>query len=386
MKIYKVITLLLLFVLGSVDIYAKISIDYAEALKLYKTHHYKKAFPIIEKEAKEGDKEAQYLLAFMYENGYGIQKDATKALHWYKKASSTFKYVTKQNENITTDKEDEILQYAYTKFDLSDPYAKKEISKLTNKNFGILPYKTNYLLPLSYSGKKYPGYTNNIETEFQISMLKNLTYNLFGFNEVISAAYTQKSLWQAYSKSAPFRETNYEPEIFITFPTPHYMDTQSHIKAFQFGFNHQSNGQKKYKSRSWNRLMFSTFWQWRNLFLKTRLWYRIPENKKSKAFYEGKDPNAKGDDNPDIEKYLGYGDISFKYLYKENQFGLKIRNNLRTNHNKGSIEFTFSRPIYRFKTIYWYIKYFNGYGESLIDYNRNVSKISLGFAFYRGLF
>ncbi len=386
MKISKVIMLLLLFTFGSDDVYAETLIDYAEALKLYKAHHYKKAFPAILKEAKEGDKEAQYLLASMYENGYGVQKDTTKALHWYKEASSTFKYIVKQDENTTVDEEDKALQYAYAKFDLSDPYVKKEVSKLTNKNFGILPYKTSYFLPLSYSSKKYPNYEKNTEIEFQISMMKNLTYNLFGFNEIISVAYTQKSFWQAYSKSAPFRETNYEPEIFITFPTPHYIDAQSHIKAFQFGFNHQSNGQEKYKSRSWNRLMFSTLWQWKNLFLKARLWYRIPESKKSKAFYEGRDPDAKGDDNPDIEKYLGYGDVNLKYLYKENQFGLKIRNNLRTSQNKGSVAFTFSRPVYNFDTIYWYIKYFNGYGESLIDYNRNVSKIGFGISLYRGLF
>jgi len=386
MKICKIIPLLLLFAFGSTNIYAETLIDYSEALKLYKTHHYTKVFPVILREAKEGNKEAQYLLAYMYENGYGIQKDTTKALHWYKEASSTFKYIAKQDANSPIDEEEEALQYVYEKFDLSNPYVKKEVSKLTDKKFGILPYKTNYLLPLSYSSKKYPGYEKNTEIEFQISMLKNLTYNLFGFNEIISVAYTQKSFWQAYSKSAPFRETNYEPEIFITFPTSHYIDTQSHIKAFQFGFNHQSNGQGKYKSRSWNRLIFSTLWQWKNLFLKARLWYRIPESKKSEAFYNGKDPDAKGDDNPDIEKYLGYGDVNFKYLYKENQFGLKIRNNLRTSQNKGSIAFTLSRPVNNFDTVYWYIKYFNGYDESLIDYNRDISKIGFGISLYRGLF
>ena len=125
MKIYKIITLLLLFAFGSINLYAETLIDYAEALKLYKTHHYKKAFPVILKEAKEGDKEAQYLLASMYENGYGVQKDTTKALHWYKEASSTFKYIVKQDGNTTVDEEEKALQYAYAKFDLSDPYVKK---------------------------------------------------------------------------------------------------------------------------------------------------------------------------------------------------------------------------------------------------------------------
>ena len=31
---------------------------------------------------------------------------------------------------------------------------------------------------------------------------------------------------------------------------------------------------------------------------------RIPENRKSEAYYNGADPNSKGDDNPDIEDYF----------------------------------------------------------------------------------
>lgn len=367
-----------------INLYADDIYNYAGALKLYKTHHYKKSFPIILKEAKNENKEAQYLLAHMYENGYGVKKDIKKALYWYKKASSMFQYIVNQDVNNTQKKpeEEKVLHYAYSKFDVSNPYVKEEVSKLINKKFGILPYKTDYILPISYSSKKYPGYEKNTEVEFQLSMQKKLTYNLLGVHDIVALAYTQKSFWQAYSKSAPFRETNYEPEIFITFPTDYNTDKLYHIKAFQFGLNHQSNGQNKQKSRSWNRVIFSTLWQFENLFLKARAWYRIPEHKRSKT----SDIDARGDDNPDIEKYLGYGDLKLKYLYKKNQFGLKIRNNLRTSHNKGSIEFTFSRPIYDFDTMYWYIKIFNGYGESLIDYNRNISKIGLGISIYRGLF
>ena len=374
MKSLKTVILLLALTPGSVNLHADTPVDYMEAVALYKKHDYKRAFPVILKEAKKGNKEAQYLLAYMYEMGYGIKKDRQKALHWYKEASSSFAYITTQDVNGTeTEEEEDVLYYAYSKFDLSDPYTKMEVSKLVNKKFGVLPYKTSYIIPLSYASKKYPKYERNTEVEFQISIQRNLLYNFFGWNEVITVAYTQKSFWQAYSTSAPFRETNYEPEFFITFPTPHYIDSQSHIKAFQIGINHQSNGQSGTKSRSWNRWIFSTLWQWKNLFLKARIWYRIP------------DPD--GDDNPDIEKYLGYGDLSFKYLYEKNQFGLELRNNLQTSRNRGSVVFSFSRPVRDSVTsAYWYVRYFNGYGESLIDYKNSRSKIGLGIAVYRGLF
>jgi phospholipase A1 len=254
-----------------------------------------------------------------------------------------------------------------------------------DNTFGLIPYKENYILPLSYSTKKYKGknYKKNIEIEFQISFLKDITHNLLGLNDTLYAAYTQHSFWQAYSPSAPFRETNYEPEIFISIPLKFNFENIN-IKEFQFGFNHQSNGQDEYKSRSWNRIILGTLLKKDNLSLRVRAWYRIKEHKKNKEFYEGKDPNASGDDNPDIEKYLGYGDLNFKYDYNNNKLRIMLRNNLRTNENKGAIKLSFSTPIKN--NTYIYFQYFNGYGESLIDYNRNISKIGIGISIYRGLF
>jgi phospholipase A1 len=254
-----------------------------------------------------------------------------------------------------------------------------------SQSFGLIPYKTNYILPVSYSTKKYKGkdYTKNSEIEFQISFLKDIAHNILGLNDTLYVAYTQHSFWQAYSPSAPFRETNYEPEIFISIPLK-YTINSINIKELQFGFNHQSNGQDEYKSRSWNRIILGTLLKKDNLSLRVRAWYRIKEHKKNKEFYEGKDPNAAGDDNPDIEKYLGYGDLNFKYNYNKNQFRIMLRNNLRSNENKGAVKFSFSIPIKN--RTYFYFQCFNGYGESLIDYNRNISKIGIGFSMYRGLF
>jgi len=43
-------------------------------------------------------------------------------------------------------------------------------------------------------------------------------------------------------------------------------------------------------------------------------------------------------------------------------------------------------PFFGSTNMYWYTKIFSGYGESLIDYDRSITKASFGFSFSRGLF
>ncbi len=405
-KIFSFIFLLTSFLLSS-DL-----TDYTNGLEYYKTQQYEKAYPIILQEAEKGNKEAQYLLATFYENGYGVEKDLSQSMFWYKKASSTYAYIAniQKDDNNSSEEAPKIvevqsedtedqqgLQFIFSKMDLSSPNVKDEVGKIVNKDFGILPYHSNYILPISYSFNRYnkeystvensqETYGSNTEVEFQLSLQKNLSYNLFGFNEYISLGYTQHVWWQLYTDSAPFRETNYMPEVFMIVPTSYEIDKLNNLKAVKFGYRHQSNGQDGYRSRSWDRLFLATYWQWDNLFLKAEGWYRIPEDRKGAEFYDGTNLNAKGDDNPDIEDYLGYGDIDIKYLYGKHQFGLMVRNNLKSSNNKGAVQFDWSVPVNDSKNTYWYIKVFNGYGESLIDYDKSNTKISFGFSFFRSLF
>ena len=393
---------------------------------------YDKALPILKKEAKNGSKQAMYKLGFMYEKGLGTKVDHKKSLYWYKQMSKAYSYSIKMPNNDDVNITDSFLTqveqqidsasdkkgtaFAISKIDTDTPETKRLMSpRWENDFFGLIPFHEHYLLPLSVANSKYPRRSESVhphstltpienkykeyketEVEFQISFQKQLSYNFFGWNEFLYVAYTQTVWWQLYEKSSPFREMNYQPEIFIAVPTSKTLDEEFGLKAIRYGYLHESNGQDGYRSRSWNRLHVSGLWQWDNLFLATRIWYRLPENLKSDNYYNGNgfeadgtetDPNEVGDDNPNIEEYMGYGDINLHYLYGKHQIATMLRYNFGVGgKQRGAVEFNWSYPFFHSKNMFWYTKAFNGYGESLIDYNRNVTKVSFGFSFSRALF
>lgn len=411
----------LCFSMISINLIANNADEYMEALTFYQEKNYTKAYAAIKRESKKGNKSAQYILAKMYENGEGVKKNISKAMYWYKEAASQYAYIEqvyaepevtveenfldRVKKQFTYTSEQKGGSFAFSKVDVKTPEVKSMMMKYLENSFGLRPYHTNYFAPFAYSSSKYKRhfsaynentipeyllpyseYDSHMEAEFQLSFQKPLTYDLFGWNEYISFAYTQQVWWKLYDESAPFRETNYTPEVFMILPTPDYIDEAYNLKALKFGYRHQSNGGEGYASRSWDRLFLASLWQWDSLFLKVEGWYRIPEDKKSEAFYEGADPGASGDDNPDIIDYIGYGEVELNYLYGEHQFNLLVRNNFDFNDNKGAVQFDYLTPFLNSDNTFWYIKIFNGYGESLIDYDKSVRKISIGFAYSKGLF
>jgi len=203
------------------------------------------------------------------------------------------------------------------------------------------------------------------ELKFQFSFRLRLADDVFGDNGDFWFGYTQLSFWQAYnsSLSSPFRETNYEPELGLSFNTD-FDVLGLRNRIFTLGFAHHSNGRSEPLSRSWNRLWTSLVLERGNFVLQLRPWYRIPED-------------AADDDNPDIENFYGRGEILAGYKDGEYLYSLLLRNNFRTHDNRSGVELDWTFPIG--KRVRGLLQFYTGYGESLIDYNVRTQRLGIGF-------
>ncbi len=245
--------------------------------------------------------------------------------------------------------------------------------------FSLLPHGSNYLLPVSYvdgiadtlvrDGDSAPS--DNMEAKFQLSLKTPLWSKIYNDNGYLFFAFTQQAYWQAYNSevSSPFRENNYEPELVLMLP--HYKNyEEAASRIISLSLSHQSNGRAGELSRSWNRLKLSWVTSIGNVFINFEPYYRFKEQRKVNPL------DADGDDNPDITKYMGWFELSAAYKQDDATWRMLVRNNLRSD-NKGAVRLSYSRPFN--KHIRLYAELFTGYGESLIDYNRSVTRFGIGF-------
>ena len=141
-------------------------------------------------------------------------------------------------------------------------------------------------------------------------------------------------------------------------------------RAVVLGLVHQSNGRSEPLSRSWNRIYLSLIFEYQNFFVSVKPWYRIPEDEKTSP------SDTSGDDNPDISDYMGYGEVTAMWAKDKHRVGLMLRNNLNSGENRGAVQLDWSYAVG--DKVQLYVQYFNGYGESLIDYNHSVNRIGVG--------
>jgi len=265
---------------------------------------------------------------------------------------------------------------------------KKSLYDLEAFNFNLMSHHDNFLLFGGHSStsliqkhwdsngerdysKDYKRNTN--EAQFQISLKVPLIMNIFETTADLYVAYTQNSYWQVYNglHSRPFRETNYMPELFVTWQ-PNIDLGWTTLDKTRISLIHQSNGQDLGYSRSWNKTELMAQFRNDNLIYGFNIWKRWKEDTKTSP------ADSEGDDNPDLVDYIGKQKLFAKYQYNHYGFAIEHQNNIfNYNIHKGNTKFdlTLPTPSDNFDL---FIRYFYGYGESLIDYDVKIRRLSLG--------
>ena len=244
------------------------------------------------------------------------------------------------------------------------------------KNYALIRYTSNInKTPTSPSPNHsvltpYPYM--KVETKFQFSAKSEIggyrDLEFLGFkNFRIWGAFTQQAYWQAFNvgNSSPFRESNYEPEFIGTLGTGNAQGW----KLLNLGFSHQSNGRKEPDSRSWNRLYLQGGWEWDDIYVMGRGWWRIPEK-----------PSQ--DDNPDLTSHIGRGELSIHWLpERDDEIIMLIRSNLQVYGHRGFLQLDWASPFKVGRSSQLNFQLTTGYGDSLIDYNHSQTTIGIGIVF-----
>lgn len=249
-------------------------------------------------------------------------------------------------------------------------------------------YEPNYFL--TNFGQDYYG-----QIKFKVSFKYDLL--IPSKENKIYFAYTQFAFWDIYKPSAPMRELDFTPMLFYqrTFHKNQAAkaDFISGFNYIRIGYLHQSDG----KSDSTNRSLFKLF---------IHASYKIENNRNNSCFkiktFELHPQawiwNMLASQNSNIADYQGYGQLisilnfDFNRLSTEDVYPLTLNTVIIPAKKTTSIVANISvNPFIKNVHTAWipniYFQYWNGYGESLINYDnrlnnyRRLSELRLGVQF-----
>ena len=226
--------------------------------------------------------------------------------------------------------------------------------------FGL--YKDNYFIV----GTKIPAIPNahNSDVKFQISLGIRLTDAVLPWHSYLFLMYTQKAFWNVFEDSLPMTDINFNPGIGWTKP---FFSQGRYAGKMTLMLEHESNGKDGDKSRSWNRVSLSgsvLIDEW--LMVHAKVWIPIIDSV----------------NNKDITKYCGIyqSGVVFTTPNKKFSFGITWVKRRGFNLNFNTIsEFTWK--ISAKSNLNLFAQYYNGYGESLLNYKEFHSMLRVGLVF-----
>ena len=210
-------------------------------------------------------------------------------------------------------------------------------------SFGIL--KDNYFItgfPLNQQINE-----ENADVKYQISFRQRFTNSYLPFNTFVFITYTQKSFWNIYKKSSPFRDTNFNPGI--GFGRYLISDDNNYMGSIFLQLEHESNGKDSIQSRSWDYASVSGKYYFNErLFFRAKVWLPLVL--------------LMDNTNTDLITYKGYGDFSVDYRTKNERWWFNAnvtpRRNFITMNTALSAAFRVSEKFNQ----YLFFELYNGRG------------------------
>jgi phospholipase A1 len=220
-------------------------------------------------------------------------------------------------------------------------------------------YKDNYFLVGTNPTHK-PN-SDNSDVKFQISISQRLTKSVLPWHTYLFLMYTQKVFWDVFKVSMPMHDFSFNPGIGLSKPL---FNKDRYIGKATLMIEHESNGRDDVQSRSWNRISLGAsiiINEW--LMVHGKVWIPIVD----------------GENNRDILDYTGLWQNGLVVSTPNKQFiwgvTLTRRRGWKPRFNTCV---DFSWRMWNKANQYFYIQYYNGYGESLLDYNKFTSMLRIG--------
>ena len=203
--------------------------------------------------------------------------------------------------------------------------------------------------------------SDNSDVRFQISIAQRLTKSVLPWNTYLFLCYTQGVAWDVFKNSMPMHDFTFNPGIGIVKPL---FNRERFVGKATLMIEHMSNGRDSIWSRSWNRISLgATILVNENIAIDGKAWIPIVD----------------GMNNRDILKYVGIFQGGVSVMGQNKRFGgsLHFVKRAKWDFSYNTRLELFWRP-WKAANEFLFLQWYNGYGETLIDYNRFVNRVRVG--------
>ena len=220
-------------------------------------------------------------------------------------------------------------------------------------------FKDNYFIGGIPIGEKITS--RNSDVKFQISVSQRLTKSKLPFDSYLFLQYTQKAFWNVFQASLPMRDLNFNPGIGLG----HLIIRKNkYIGKAYVMVEHESNGRDSIENRSWNKLTLGA---------------AVLLNKNWEVQFKGWIPVIDGKENDDILKYNGIFQVAANYRTDNRRLNLGLILTKRLTWFSFNTQVELSYKFNNNENQYFFVQYYNGYGENLLEYNQFKSMLRVGF-------